>query len=119
MKEAARLPAEAVETGQFRHGPFELAGPGFAGIVVATDPATQGLDLRLAADIAATGALAVAIGPASAAPGVPTVPLPDLHPGLAPAVAIGPVQALAWRLSLLRGDIPGTFAHTSKVTTRE
>jgi glutamine---fructose-6-phosphate transaminase (isomerizing) len=119
LKEAARVPAEAVETGQFRHGPLELAGPGFAAIVVATDPITRRLDLRLASDIANTGAAAIVIGSASAAPTIRTVPLPELHPGLAPAVAIVPVQALAWRLSLLRGGTPGTFAHTSKVTTRE
>src|SRR5262249_29122845 len=76
LQEAARVPAEAVETGQFRHGPLELARPGFAAIVVATDPGTQALDLRLAAAVAAAGATAVAIGPAGAPAPVRTVPLP-------------------------------------------
>ena len=41
LKEAVGLPAEAVETAQFRHGPLELAGPNLAAILIATEPETE------------------------------------------------------------------------------
>src|SRR5205807_485283 len=56
MKEVARFPAESLESGQFRHGPLELAGPDLAVVVVATEPATAGLDARLTADLLRAGA---------------------------------------------------------------
>ncbi|HYT29801.1 MAG TPA: SIS domain-containing protein, partial [Actinomycetota bacterium] len=48
LKEAARFPAESLQSAQFRHGPLELVGPGFAAVVLATEPATRDLDLGLA-----------------------------------------------------------------------
>ena len=48
--------AESYETAAFRHGPFELAGPGLGAVVVATEPETRSLDLGLAADLVGTGA---------------------------------------------------------------
>src|SRR5206468_373605 len=55
LKEAAGIPAEGLETGQFRHGPLELAGPDLAAIVVATEPETGAIDLALAAELSRTG----------------------------------------------------------------
>ena len=62
LKEAARFPAESFEAGQFRHGPLELAGPGLAVAILATEPATRALDQQLATDLAGTGAAVLLIG---------------------------------------------------------
>jgi glucosamine--fructose-6-phosphate aminotransferase (isomerizing) len=110
LKEAARFPAEALEAGQFRHGPLELAGPGFAAIVVATDPPTRALDVRLAADLAAAGAKVLLIGPGpSTGPEVLSLSVGSADPTLAPAAAIVPIQILAWRLAVDRGQRSGAF----------
>src|SRR5439155_10087208 len=91
LKEAVRFPAEALESGQFRHGPLELAGPDFAAVVIATDPVTSALDLRLAADIAKTGAAVLIVSPEGAArTGMLGVAAGALDPAIAPAAAIVP-----------------------------
>jgi glucosamine--fructose-6-phosphate aminotransferase (isomerizing) len=55
VKEAVGMPIEALQTAQFRHGPLELAGPGLAAIVIATEPATAELDRSLAEELARLG----------------------------------------------------------------
>ena len=45
LKEAARFPAESLQTAQFRQGPLELAGPAMAAMVFYTAAATRSLYL--------------------------------------------------------------------------
>ncbi len=120
LKEAARFPAESLQTAQFRHGPLELAGPRLAAVVFATESATRALDLGLARELVTAGAAVLVLSEDGAAPagalGIATGPVAA---GLSPAVAIVPVQLLAWRLARSRGLTPGEFAVASKVTTRE
>ena len=52
LKEVAALPAESLSTGQFRHGPLELAGERLAVVVLATEPRTADLDVALAEELA-------------------------------------------------------------------
>ena len=99
--------AESVEAGLFRHGPFELAGPGMSAIVMATEPETRRLDLGLAADLVDAGAA------------VMVVTTGYLDRALMSAVGVIPTQLLAWRLAGARGRTPGAYLRASKVTTRE
>jgi glucosamine--fructose-6-phosphate aminotransferase (isomerizing) len=120
LKEAARFPAESIESAQFRHGPLELAGQELAVAIVATEPATRDLDLRLAGELVEAGAAVLAITPDGAGPrGAEAVAVGDVDPALAPAVAIVPLQLLAWRLAVERGREPGALTIATKVTTRE
>lgn len=129
MKEAARYPAEAMGVAEFRHGPFELAGPEAAVAVLALDPETGPLDMALAQDVARAGGAALVIaGPAVAGRGagaetdaatggdVPTVRVEGGE--LAAIVSAVPLQLLAWRLALERGR-NGELTVATKVTTRE
>jgi glutamine---fructose-6-phosphate transaminase (isomerizing) len=120
LKEAVGIPAESLQTAQFRHGPLELAGPSLAAIIVGTEPETRDIDLGLAAELADAGAavLAVTMGPAEV-PGALVLPIDAVPRSLAPAVSIIPAQLLAWRLAVLRGRDPGSYVQASKVTTRE
>jgi glucosamine--fructose-6-phosphate aminotransferase (isomerizing) len=133
LKEAARFPAEAMEAGQFRHGPVELAGPGLAAFIVATEPSTHTLDRALAADLAASGAAVMLATNGEAVPpgtereagdGSPAwvhvVSLGSSVPAsLAPAVAVIPMQLVAWRLSVDRDLDPMELRVATKVTTHE
>ena len=120
LKEAARLPAEALETGQFRHGPLELAGPELAAAIVATEETTAALDLALAAELLEAEAAVLLVGGTGfAREGLQHVPLPPLGRAIAPAVAVVPFQLLGWRLAAERGVTPGELTRASKVTTRE
>ena len=120
LKEAARLPAEALETGQFRHGPLELAGPELAVAIVATEESTAELDLALAAELVETGAAVLVVGPDGDVPeGITHVSFPRLGRHVAPVVAAVPFQLLGWRLAADRGLTPGLLTRASKVTTHE
>ncbi len=112
--------AESYETAAFRHGPFELAGPGLGAVVVATEPETCSLDLALAADLVGTGASVVVVSSEGDVPqGALGVRIPSVDRLLSPAVSIVPIQLLAWRLANARGRVPGVYTRASKVTTRE
>jgi glucosamine--fructose-6-phosphate aminotransferase (isomerizing) len=120
LKEAARFPAESLQTAQFRHGPLELAGPELAAVVFASERRTRDLDLGLAAELAAAGAAVLVISPDGAAPaGATGIATGEVAGGIASAVAIVPVQLLSWALARSRGLAPGTYTIASKVTTHE
>jgi glutamine---fructose-6-phosphate transaminase (isomerizing) len=120
IKEAAGKPIEALQTAQFRHGPLELAGPGLAAIVIATEPETADLDRALAAELARLDSAVLAVtADGSLVDGVLSIDLGPLDRLLRPAAAIVPVQLLAWRLSVASGRSPGSYLRATKVTTRE
>jgi glucosamine--fructose-6-phosphate aminotransferase (isomerizing) len=120
LKEAARYPAESLQTAQFRHGPLELAGPAMAAMVISTADATRPLDLRMAEELRSAGARVLMVGPEDAdVPGGPAFALGHLREAVAPAVAVIPAQLLAWSLARRRGLDPGGYSLASKVTTRE
>ena len=125
LKEAAGLAIESLQAAQFRHGPLELAGPGLAAMVIATEPETSDLDLGLAEELVAAGSAVLVIttgyhGTGRSAPaGALRVDIGDLAGPLAPAASIVPAQLLAWCLAGRRGRRPGAYERASKVTTVE
>ncbi len=117
LKEAVGMPVESLQAAQFRHGPLELAGPGLAAMVLATEPETRDLDLAMAADLRSLGAAVWTITAGAPAPGATDVgPLDRL---LSPAAAVVLAQLLAWRLAILAGREPGSYRHAAKVTLHE
>jgi glucosamine--fructose-6-phosphate aminotransferase (isomerizing) len=120
LKEAVGIPAESLQTAQFRHGPLELAGPHMAAIVVATEQATHDLDVALAANLAASDAAVLLVSPDGDAPeDVRVVATGHVDRLLAPAAGTVPAQLLAWRLAIERGREPGRLRRATKVTTSE
>ena len=120
LKEAARVPAEALQAAQFRHGPLELAGDGMAAIVLATEERTRDLDRRMAEELAAAGAVVLCVeADGDPPPGCAGFPIGTLEPGVSAAVAVVPAQLLAWELARRQGFDPGAYTRAAKVTTRE
>jgi glucosamine--fructose-6-phosphate aminotransferase (isomerizing) len=120
LKEAARFPAESLQTAQFRHGPLELAGPHLGAVVIAVEPATCSMDLALAAELVDAGAAVMTVTADGDAPdGAHAVAIGAVDDDLASAAAIVPLQLLSWRLANLRGLEPGSYSVARKVTTRE
>ena len=119
LKESGVM-AEAFSTAAFRHGPFELAGPSLAAIIVATELETRSLDLRLAMDLLLAGASVTIIGPDGEAPeDALGIPIDASDRSLASAASLVPIQLLSWRLASELGRDPGVYIRVSKVTTRE
>jgi len=120
LKEAAQVPAEAMESAQFRHGPLELAGPDLAAAIVATEPETASLDRGLADELAGAGTSVLLIEQdAGVFARGDAVAIGDVDRSLAPAVAAIPFQLAAWRVATDRGLPLGVLTIASKVTTRE
>jgi glucosamine--fructose-6-phosphate aminotransferase (isomerizing) len=120
IKEAAGLPVESLQTAQFRHGPLELAGPGLAALIIATEPETRSLDLSLAAELVAAGAGVLLVTQERVdVAGATLVQLGPLDRAIAPAVSIVPAQLIAWRLAARSGREPGSYYRASKVTRHE
>lgn len=113
FNETAKLPSVAAPAGAFRHGPVEVASPGFHGIVFATQAQTQNLDLALAVDLTEMGGSVVTIANGG------SWPIPETPPAFLPVVEIIPVQLAALRAAEWRGIRPGAFRYVSQVTTSE
>jgi fructoselysine-6-P-deglycase FrlB-like protein len=117
IKEAAKLPAEGFVGGEFRHGPFELAGPGLGAVLFRDVPADPSLE-RLAADLFATGSRVLSIGlPGAESPAgqwVTTAATDELGRLVCDAAV---AQHLSVALARANGVVPGEFRFGAKVTT--
>jgi fructoselysine-6-P-deglycase FrlB-like protein len=116
-KESSKIPIEGHIGGQFRHGPFELAGPGLTVFLYGvTRRHADDATMRLAADLRDTGADVVLVGDQHL-DGIDTLRAPagtDLE-GLATGAVIA--QLVAVELAHENGVEPGAFAYGSKITT--
>jgi glutamine---fructose-6-phosphate transaminase (isomerizing) len=105
--EASRIPAAALSTAQYRHGPVEVTDFETRVILFPSPGQTRRLDLALGADLERMGAR-VRICESN---GVADV--------FAPIVEIVPVQAGVCALALHKGIDPGDFRYATLVTATE
>lgn len=93
LTELSRLPAFALEAGQFRHGPMEMLAPGVGAVFFRGADATGEAVRRLAAAVAEAGSPAVVLDASGGVPaeGVETVSV-GRHEGLAALAALVPVS---------------------------
>lgn len=116
-KESSKVAAEGYIGGQFRHGPFELAGDGLTVVLFGSRAAEPDPSLRrLAEDLVASGSRVVFVGDDSVA-GALTVDV-ERGTGLAELLVDSVVaQLLAVELAKANGVVPGEFLFGSKITT--
>lgn len=116
LAEAAKYLAVAMQAGEFRHGPLELAGPDLSALVFGGAPEVQRLNARLLEDLRGHGARAFWVGAEGGAwqIEIPAAPLCGL-----PLVEILAVQLLSIHLAQQVGVEPGQFFYSGKVTLRE
>lgn len=116
-KESAKVAAEGYVGGQFRHGPFELAGDGLTVMIFAPERDRPDTSLRrLAADLVDTGSQVIVVGDPDS-PATITVPIGGTT-DLAFATASSVVAELfAVDVARANGVIPGAFLHGTKITT--
>lgn len=119
-KESMKLPTEALNAGQFRHGPIELVDRDFTGVLFAGDRKSRQLNAELGQDIARLGGhLAVISETDLEVPDTVWLRVPECTPALLPLTEIVPVQLLCAELSAKRGFEPGHFRYIGKVTSHE
>ncbi len=117
-KEAARCSFEGMNAAEFRHGPLELADPGFQALIFAGDPATAALNYRLALDIRAHGGRAAWLSSQIDAE-IPTLVLPETGGMTRPLAEILPMELLTLAMAERKGLIAGAFQVVEKITAIE
>ena len=119
VKEAAKVRAEGMSGGQFRHGPIELAEPSLLAIVLEGRAETADLARRLAEDLATAGATTRWLGMSAGPIGVPALPIAPVVAGprgAAPRHGHAAAAGAGARRGA-RGVVPGEFRHATKVTS--
>jgi len=116
IREAARIPSASFDTGQYLHGPVEVAEPGVGAVLFGADR-----EVRLAADLASSGMAVLLVTSADLHPthGVEVVRLPHVPAVLRPILEAVPVQLLTDQLAQARGLSPGSFRHHQADTKLE
>lgn len=117
MKEAAKVAAEGFVGGQFRHGPFELAGPGMTAMLYGAETRADDANLkRLAEDLLSVGTSVILVGDLEL-PQARTLSAggtSSLQSLMTEAVV---AQHLAVEVAHANGVEPGAFVFGNKVTT--
>lgn len=115
-KESSKVPAEGFVGGQFRHGPFELAGEGLTVVMFGMSAAQPSESMRrLATDLVTSGSRVLVVGD-DEIPGTRLLPAAsEGFLGLIENTVIA--ELFAVQLARANGVVPGQFLYGSKVTT--
>jgi glutamine---fructose-6-phosphate transaminase (isomerizing) len=95
-REALRLPATAMDTREYLHGPLEAVAPGFGAVIFGRER-----ERSLAESMSTFGAEVLLVGDRNA--DVPGVALPEVPPIAAPILQILPAQLLVDEVASRRG----------------
>ncbi|HEX9448865.1 MAG TPA: hypothetical protein VF920_12830 [Dongiaceae bacterium] len=119
--ELGRMPAYALEGGQFRHGPLEILGPKIGVVIFRADEAAAGLGDDLARQTVAAGSPTVLFDASGAASSADALRVAlDRTQGLAASLALlPPAQRLVIELAAQRVPDVGTPVRSGKVTRVE
>lgn len=116
-KESSKVPAEGFVGGQFRHGPYELAGDGLTVVLFGLRRAAPDESLlRLGRDLLATGSRVVIVGDFELV-GAHTVPVGGSSDLARLAASSVVAELFAVGLARANGVVPGKFLYGSKITT--
>ncbi|WIB77947.1 SIS domain-containing protein [Curtobacterium sp. MCPF17_002] len=115
-KESSKVPVEGFVGGAFRHGPYELAGPGLTAVLFGPGAAEDPFLPGLAQDLVRSGATVLTVGP-RAYDGTELLATPDRASTLA-RLAVGSVrtQLLTLAFAKATGEVAGRFRFGQKVT---
>jgi glucosamine--fructose-6-phosphate aminotransferase (isomerizing) len=122
LEEASNLFTFGLSSAQFRHGPLELANPGFRAVVFSGGEATQALNERITGEIASYGGRVLYItskifGEFSS--NVKEIEIPAVECQLLPFLEILPIQLLTISLAETKGLEAGVLQHGNKITEVE
>jgi len=122
LQETSHVNGGAVTAATFRHGPFEVVGPGHQAIVFAPRGKTYELVAAMATEMASLGSrvLLITNGDFDNVPaGMCVVRVSAADELYAPLLDIMPVELITVGLGPARGVKAGDFSRGHKVTTRE
>lgn len=116
VKESSKVAIEGFVGGEFRHGPYELAGPGLTAVLFGAAQAEDQRPLgRIARDLVASGAGVILVGDLRI-DGTTTVPVSADGSLSALMEQTVIAERVAVAVAHANGVEPGAFAYGSKVT---
>jgi glucosamine--fructose-6-phosphate aminotransferase (isomerizing) len=119
LKEITYAHCEGMLSTEFKHGPLSAVSKGFP-ILFAVGPEDIPLIVSGLNEVTCRGARAIAIGeadPRLEANASDVIALPKSGPGIAPLLAVLPLQLLSYHMSVLRGYDPDFPRNLSKTLT--
>ncbi len=122
IRELAKFPSIPFDAGQFRHGPFEMSGKDFHGIIFATEGPGCTMQLGLAQDIAEHGGKIVVVTDSDqikSSSNILVVRQNYVSHDLACLSNILPVQCFGNYIAKRKGLTVGEFLFSSKITTKQ
>lgn len=123
LREIVKIPAMAFDEAEFKHGPLEMAEPGFRAVIFAPSGPGAEMNIAMAESIVEKGGMAVLItdeaGAVEERDGLFIIRLETVDEYLTPLCQIAPVQLLADRLAKRRGITAGKFRWGSKIMAKE
>lgn len=124
MKEVARIQAEAMSVGCFRHGPIEIIYPGYN--IIYMNPRGKTFDVNIkfiknliSKQVNLTVITDEILKEFRQNEKMIIFSLPYVEEKFFSMLSIIPIEFLSVRIAKLRGFIPGKFIHGSKVTINE
>ncbi len=121
-RETAKYPALAFDSGEFRHGPFEMVDGDFRAVVFVPEGKTLELQKHLTQAITACGGKVVFVTDADVgfdSDKVLILKHDCVGERFAVLVEIAAAQFFANEMALFRGHAPGVFRQSSKITTAQ
>lgn len=119
LGEASKVAAIGMQTGEFRHGPLELASRKLTVLLFAGPQETQELNIHLHTDLNEAGAQSIWITAPDGFQLQPQIHRPHAVGIGLPLAEIIPIQMLTIHLAQENGIEPGTFFRSGKVTLTE
>lgn len=123
IKEVAKFPSIGMDSGEFRHGPFELVDENFFGIIIAPRGATYGMNAKMCVSIAEKGGRVIFItskgGDMVKHKNILVIESEPVDEFYSPLIDVIPVQLAANCIAELKNLEVGKFRWSSKITTIE
>ena len=123
LKETARLYAESISAGQFRHGPLEITGVGHGAIILVHSGKTSDLNLKLAKEIAEFGSEVLIITDMKSdldeIKKIFTYKINNITEYIAPMLQIIPLELISLISTENKGLLDEGYSRIEKVTTDE
>ncbi len=123
LKEISYLPGEGYEAGELKHGTLALIEEGTPVVAIATDPALASKTMNAVHEVASRGAKVFLI---TCIPALTrekevfaSILIPETEHLFSPALSVIPLQALAYYVSVARGNDPDKPRNLAKAVTVE
>ena len=122
INEVGKFPCKSIDSGEFRHGPWEMVDDSFAAIILAPKGKTFDLNKKLALDVAALGGKIILVTDEKIEKihkNVLIVSYPDSNELTSTLIDIIPVQYTANYIAESKNLEVGKFKWSSKITNKE